>query len=200
MATFSGVFQTALHNACYTSGLTVCYTKRIILRICPKLINQQENPPTDVPAFTAQLDRYYRQALQDAPQSRWLKHRTMTPSSSHLVLIPSFNPGMRVLSTVRDALSQWAPVWVVVDGSTDHSAQQLSEMAAAEPNLRVWVLPRNGGKGAAVLFGAREAQALGFTHVLTLDSDGQHPTASIRQFMQASLASPKLHGAGRTGI
>jgi glycosyltransferase involved in cell wall biosynthesis len=114
----------------------------------------------------------------------------MTPSSTHLVLIPSFNPGVKVFSTVRAALDQWAPVWVVVDGSTDHSEHRLAEMAAAEPNLRVWVLPKNGGKGAAVLFGVRQAQALGFTHVLTLDSDGQHPAASIREFMQASLASP----------
>ncbi|MEO7207014.1 MAG: glycosyltransferase family 2 protein [Steroidobacteraceae bacterium] len=114
----------------------------------------------------------------------------MTPSSTHLVLIPSFNPGAKVFSTVQAALSQWAPVWVVVDGSTDHSEHRLSEMAAAEPNLRVWVLPQNSGKGAAVLFGMREAQALGFTHVLTLDSDGQHPAASIPEFMQASSASP----------
>lgn len=114
----------------------------------------------------------------------------MTPSSTHLVLIPSYNPGCRVFSTVRAALNQWAPVWIVVDGSTDHSEHRLSEMAATEPNLRVWVLPKNGGKGGAVLFGMQEAQALGFTHVLTLDSDGQHPVASISTFMQASLASP----------
>ena len=30
--------------------------------------------PADVPAFTAQLDRYYRQVLKGAPQSRWLPH------------------------------------------------------------------------------------------------------------------------------
>jgi len=114
----------------------------------------------------------------------------MTPSSTHLVLIPSFNPGARVFSTVRAALKEWAPVWVVVDGSTDHSEHRLAEMAETEPNLRVWVLPRNGGKGAAVLFGVREAQALGFTHVLTLDSDGQHPAASIPEFMRVSLAAP----------
>jgi glycosyltransferase involved in cell wall biosynthesis len=114
----------------------------------------------------------------------------MTPSSTHLVLIPSFNPGTKVFSTVEAALNQWAPVWVVVDGSTDHSEHRLSEMAAAQPNLRIWVLPKNVGKGAAVLFGAKQAQALGFTHVLTLDSDGQHPTSSIPEFMQVSLASP----------
>jgi glycosyltransferase involved in cell wall biosynthesis len=44
-------------------------------------------------------------------------------SSSHLVLIPSYNPGPKVFATVRDALRQWAPVWVVIDGSTDESAQ-----------------------------------------------------------------------------
>ena len=106
------------------------------------------------------------------------------------MLIPSFNPGARVFSTVQAALNHWAPVWVVVDGSTDHSEHRLAEMASADPNLRIWVLPKNVGKGAAVLFGIREAQGLGFTHVLTLDSDGQHPASSIPEFMQASLASP----------
>jgi glycosyltransferase involved in cell wall biosynthesis len=107
------------------------------------------------------------------------------------VLIPSYNPGSKVFGTVRAALDHWAPVWVVVDGSTDHSEHRLSEMAEADANLRVWVLPKNRGKGAAVLFGMREAQSLGYTHVLTLDSDGQHPAASIPEFMQASLASPE---------
>jgi glycosyltransferase involved in cell wall biosynthesis len=111
-------------------------------------------------------------------------------SKTHLVLIPSYNPGPKVYATVRAALDHWAPVWVVIDGSTDHSEHRLSEMAAAEPNLRVWVLPQNRGKGAAVLFGMREAEALGYTHVLTMDSDGQHPAESIRKFMQTSLASP----------
>jgi glycosyltransferase involved in cell wall biosynthesis len=121
----------------------------------------------------------------------------MTPSSTHLVLIPSYNPGPKVFSTVDAALQQWAPVWVVVDGSTDHSEQRLSEMAAAEPNLRVSILPKNSGKGAAVLFGMHEAWALGFTHVLTMDSDGQHPAESIAPFMQTSLASPTAMVLGK---
>jgi glycosyltransferase involved in cell wall biosynthesis len=121
----------------------------------------------------------------------------MTPSSTHLVLIPSYNPGPKVYSTVRAALEQWAPVWVIIDGSTDHSEHRLAEMAAAEPNLRVSVLPKNSGKGAAVLFGMREAQALGFTHVLTMDSDGQHPAESIAPFMQTSSTSPAAMVLGK---
>jgi glycosyltransferase involved in cell wall biosynthesis len=116
--------------------------------------------------------------------------RTPARSGSHLVLIPSYNPGPKVYATVRAALDQWAPVWVVVDGSTDQTAQGLSAMAEAEPGLAVFVLPENRGKGAAVLHGLRKAQAAGFTHVLTMDSDGQHPAERIAGFMQASMAEP----------
>lgn len=92
--------------------------------------------------------------------------------------------------TVAAARAQWTPVWVVVDGSTDGSAERLSELAAADPGLRVELLPRNRGKGAAVLHGALLAQAAGFSHVLTMDSDGQHPADLIGTFMAASIATP----------
>ncbi|MGO9932001.1 MAG: glycosyltransferase family 2 protein [Steroidobacteraceae bacterium] len=111
-------------------------------------------------------------------------------SDTHLVLIPSYNPGPKVFATVRAALEQWAPVWVVVDGSTDHSEHRLGQMAMQDANLRVFVCPKNRGKGAAVLFGLREALALGYTHALIMDSDGQHPAERIPAFMQAALASP----------
>ncbi len=35
-------------------------------------LGQRFDPPSDVPAFTAELDRYYRQALAGSLQSRWL--------------------------------------------------------------------------------------------------------------------------------
>ncbi len=106
------------------------------------------------------------------------------------MLIPSYNPGPRLLPTVRAALAQWAPVWVVVDGSTDGSGEQLQALAAENPGLRVSVLPRNLGKGAAVLHALRQAHALGFTHALTMDSDGQHPAERLVTFMRASLGAP----------
>jgi glycosyltransferase involved in cell wall biosynthesis len=118
-------------------------------------------------------------------------------SATHLVIIPSYNPGPKVYATVRDALGQWSPVWVVVDGSTDDSAPRLLAMAAVEPGLRVFVLPKNRGKGAAVLHGIREASAQGYTHALTMDSDGQHPADLIAQFMRASQAEPEAILLGR---
>ena len=114
----------------------------------------------------------------------------MTPSKTHLVLIPSYNPGERGVETVRAARAQWAPVWVVVDGSTDESAEGFSALAQSDPQVRVLVRAKNGGKGAALFDGLIEAQRAGFTHVLTMDSDGQHPAQCIPQFMAASAASP----------
>jgi len=111
-------------------------------------------------------------------------------SATHLVLIPSYNPGHKVFETVRDARAHWAPVWVVVDGSTDGTPEELLRIAHEDANLRVIVLPRNRGKGSAVLEGIRMARAEGFTHVLTMDSDGQHPAALIPDFMAASAANP----------
>jgi glycosyltransferase involved in cell wall biosynthesis len=111
-------------------------------------------------------------------------------SATHLVLIPSYNPGPKVYDTVRAALAHWSPVWVVVDGSSDGSGERLLAMSAREPNLRVLILAHNQGKGAAVLHGIREAIRGGFTHALTMDSDGQHPAEQIPAFMQVSHAHP----------
>ncbi|HEX4242616.1 MAG TPA: glycosyltransferase family 2 protein [Steroidobacteraceae bacterium] len=111
-------------------------------------------------------------------------------SGTHLVLIPSYDPGSKVYATVRAALAAWTPVWVVVDGSTDGTLEELKAMAREEPGLTVLALPRNRGKGAAVLFGLLEARSRGFTHALTMDSDGQHPADRIPAFMQASSTAP----------
>lgn len=113
-----------------------------------------------------------------------------SPSSTHLVLIPSYNPGEKVYETVRTARAQWSPVWVVVDGSTDGSAERLQRMAAEDSGLIVICLPENRGKGAAVLEGISRAAAQGYTHALTMDSDGQHPSHLIPEFMAASQAAP----------
>lgn len=118
-------------------------------------------------------------------------------SRTHLVLIPSYNPGPKVYETVREARTQWTPVWVVVDGSTDGTAEGLRQLAATDPGLRVLVLERNCGKGAAVLHGLDAAAKEGFTHALTVDSDGQHPANLIGQFIAASMRQPHAMVLGK---
>ncbi len=65
-------------------------------------------------------------------------------------------------------------------------------MAGTVDGLRVILLPANAGKGAAVLHGLDEAASQGFTHALTMDSDGQHPAPLIPDFMAASAAQPDV--------
>ena len=112
-------------------------------------------------------------------------------SSSHVVLIPSFNTGAKLLETVSQARAHWSPVWVIIDGSTDGSGDALMEMQKSGTGVRVFVLPSNCGKGAAVFHGLQEAVNQGFTHVLTMDADGQHPASSLREFMNASMREPE---------
>ena len=109
---------------------------------------------------------------------------------THLVLIPSYNTGAQLVRTVSEVLAAWAPVWVVVDGSTDGSDAALERLADGSA-LRVLRLPRNAGKGAAVLHGARAALREGYTHALVMDADGQHPADHIATFMAASRAAPQ---------
>jgi glycosyltransferase involved in cell wall biosynthesis len=120
-----------------------------------------------------------------------------SPAPTHAVIIPSYNTGAKVYETVREARAQWAPVWVVVDGSTDGTADGLQAMAADDADLRVIVLPRNRGKGAAVLVGLLAVQAAGITHALTMDADGQHPADLIPAFMQRSMARPDTMVLGK---
>ncbi len=121
----------------------------------------------------------------------------MIGSASHLVLIPSYNTGPTVLATVRAARAAWTPVWVVVDGSDDGTAAQLQALATDDPGLRVEVLERNRGKGAAVRHGLEAARTAGFSHALTMDADGQHPAELIAAFMDESMAHPEAMVLGR---
>jgi glycosyltransferase involved in cell wall biosynthesis len=108
----------------------------------------------------------------------------------HLVLIPTYNTGSIVLQTVAAVRRVWQPVWVVIDGSTDGTDEALRRLADQDEQLRVMVLQRNQGKGAAVLHGLRAAAAAGYTHALVMDADGQHPAAKIPELMASSQANP----------
>jgi glycosyltransferase involved in cell wall biosynthesis len=98
---------------------------------------------------------------------------------------------------VTAALHQWHHVWVVIDGSTDRGEEILAALSDRENGLRVLSRERNGGKGAAVLDGLRAAALAGFTHVLVMDADGQHPADAIGAFIALSNQHPKAMILGK---
>lgn len=111
-------------------------------------------------------------------------------STTHLVLIPSYNTGKKVYDTVREARTQWDPVWVIVDGSTDGTTNGLLAMSREDDGLRVLINPHNQGKGTAILNGLNMAEKQGYTHALCMDADGQHPAQLIGKFMAISQRTP----------
>lgn len=120
------------------------------------------------------------------------------PRHRAFVLIPSYNTGRLLAPTVEGALRAGFPVLVVIDGSTDNSAGSLDSMIEKNPsNLTVIKLEQNIGKGAAVLRGVQAMSERGFTHVLTMDSDGQHPADYITHFMNRSAKHPGSAILGR---
>jgi len=106
------------------------------------------------------------------------------------VVIPSYNSGPRLEQTVREVMAVWRPVIVVVDGSTDGSADSVVRLAQTEEGLHALAQPRNTGKGAAVFAAFNYAVDRGFTHAAVFDADGQHDATDIPKLMEASKKDP----------
>ncbi|HLV88927.1 MAG TPA: glycosyltransferase family 2 protein [Candidatus Sulfotelmatobacter sp.] len=84
-------------------------------------------------------------------------------------LIPAFNEAPYIARVVEEARRHVAEVVVVDDGSGDGTADVAR--AAGATCLR---LPQNTGKASALRAGIAFARDHNFTHVITLDGDGQH--------------------------
>ena len=84
-------------------------------------------------------------------------------------LIPAFNEAPYIANVVERARQHVEEVVVIDDGSDDGTAD-LAGMAGAT-SLR---LPENRGKASALSVGIGYARDQNFTHVITLDGDGQH--------------------------
>ena len=107
-------------------------------------------------------------------------------SNSLALLIPAYN-AEGALEGVLETLTPFSlPILVANDGSSDRT----EEIARSANPLKVLNHPQNRGKGAALLTGMKAAEELGFTHVLTLDADGQHPVESIPDFVDKCSEHP----------
>ena len=107
---------------------------------------------------------------------------------SCLVILPSYNSGDLLPRTMQAARRFCNPVWAVVDGSTDGSAEAARSLGS--DGYRVIALEKNSGKGGAVFAAFREAAAAGFSHAIVMDADGQHAAEAIPQFLKLGAENP----------
>jgi uncharacterized protein (DUF2062 family) len=109
-----------------------------------------------------------------------------------LLAIPTYNnrPSLRLV--VERALSTGLPVLVVDDGSTDGALDSLQGLALATQRLGL-----NQGKGMAILAAAAWAQRQGYSHLLTVDADGQHDPLEAQPLLDLAGAEPESIVVGR---
>lgn len=102
-----------------------------------------------------------------------------------LLVIPLYNHADTVRRVAGDCLALGHEVLVVDDGSSDGGAATLAGLP-----LRLLTHAVNRGKGAAIMTAAAEAGRLGFSHIITIDADGQHAAADIARFLPLLQAEP----------
>ncbi len=106
----------------------------------------------------------------------------------HCALIPTYNNVATAAEIVRKTL-EYLPVIVVVDGATDGTLESLQQIE--NDQLTIVHYEKNRGKGYALKTGFKKAREMGFTHVVTLDSDGQHSPEDIPKMLRASRIRPE---------
>ncbi len=96
------------------------------------------------------------------------------------VLIPTYNNGKTLEQVISGVLEFTGHIIVVNDGSTDSTREIIDKF----PALAAIHFPKNKGKGCALRTGFREALKRGYTHAITIDSDGQHRPEDLPVFIE----------------
>jgi len=102
--------------------------------------------------------------------------------SSLLVIVPALNEELAIGSVVTSLRQLRFDVLVVDDCSSDQTA-----LIAKQSGATVLSLPVNLGVGGALRTGFRYAVSRGYTEVVQVDADGQHPVHQIVDLIDAAV-------------
>ena len=98
-----------------------------------------------------------------------------------LIVIPLYNHAATVKKVAEETLAYYNDVLIVDDGSTDNGASEITD-----PRVSIIRHDKNKGKGAAILTAAKWAGENNFTHMVTIDADGQHYPKDIGKLLDAA--------------
>ena len=97
------------------------------------------------------------------------------------IIAPTFNNDRTLRELLGELDRLRLPIIVINDGSTDRTGEILAAWLD-EPSIaprRVCQHGQNQGKAAALQRGFAECQAAGFTHAISIDTDGQHAPQDV---------------------
>ncbi len=97
------------------------------------------------------------------------------------VVVPTYNNHLTLAKVLDGILAFTNSIFVVNDGSTDSTDQIL----AGYPELTQIHLPKNKGKGHALITAFKKALQMGYHYAITIDSDGQHYPDDLPVFLDA---------------
>jgi glycosyltransferase involved in cell wall biosynthesis len=102
------------------------------------------------------------------------------------VVIPTYNNEKSLEQVLQDVMELTGNLIVVDDGSTDNTGKILQR----HQGITMIHLPGNMGKGYALRKGFEAALRQGFTHAITMDSDGQHYASDIVNLIRKADECP----------
>lgn len=121
----------------------------------------------------------------------------MKPLNHICAVIPTYNNAGTIADVVRRVYAQMDNIIVVADGPTDNT---LNELGALGLPITIVLYSKNAGKGTALKRGFEKARQMGFTHVLTIDADGQHYPEDIPALYRMHTLHPDSIIVGSRGL
>lgn len=98
-----------------------------------------------------------------------------------VILIPSFKAAESLNTLVPEVLKHSSSILIIDDGSRDGT-----DVIAQKYSVQLVTHSVNCGKGEALLTGFKWAKENGFTHVITIDADGQHAPSDLPAMIESS--------------
>lgn len=107
------------------------------------------------------------------------------------IVIPYYNHP-DAIGTVVKKLSPFNLNIIIVDDGSSAESKKILFPLLQPPQVSLVTRILNGGKGAAVITGMREALNQGYTHALQIDADGQHDLSKIPELIKLSEENPEM--------
>lgn len=108
-----------------------------------------------------------------------------------IVIIPTYNNFTTIQDVVNDVISHDYKVIVIDDGSN----KPLENILQKNEKVTIVRHEINKGKGQAIISGAKKAKELGYTHVISMDGDGQHLASQVKILTDACEDTEIIIGA-----
>jgi len=121
------------------------------------------------------------------------------PGFRPVVIAPTYNNAASVIGVLERIERVGTAMIVVDDGATDATPLLLADWMEKPHEVPVQLVTheQNRGKAAALRTGFAEASRLGFTHAVTMDTDGQLEPEEVPRLLAAAQATPDALVLGR---